>query len=130
MSKHFAGSGVVPCAGQAGSQPCTNSAIIITEGSQCVTEIAVNIHVLGAAYTPFSTFADWVARTSIDTVRWDPYTASLEKHSQAGKRATVHLLASGQRQNEEEHLRHHADALEIGPRLRNGTPWDQNLLVK
>jgi len=38
-----------------------------------------NIHVLDAAYKPFPTFAEWAARTSLDTVRWDRYNASLKE---------------------------------------------------
>lgn len=37
----------------------------------------INIHVLDAAYKPFPTFAEWASRTSVDTVRWDRYSASL-----------------------------------------------------
>jgi Fic family protein len=37
-----------------------------------------NIHVLDAAYKPFPTFAEWASRTSVDTVRWDRYNASLK----------------------------------------------------
>ena len=51
----------------------------------------VNIHVLDAAYEPFPTFAEWAARTSVDTVRWDRYSAELKNRpassSDALKRA-------------------------------------------
>ena len=41
----------------------------------------VNIHVLDAAYKPFPTFAEWASRTSVDTVRWDRYNASLKERA-------------------------------------------------
>jgi len=41
-----------------------------------------NIHVLDAAYKPFPTFAEWASRTSVDTVRWDRYKASLEARAE------------------------------------------------
>jgi len=40
-----------------------------------------NIHVLDAAYKPFPTFAEWAARSSVDTVRWDRYNAALREKS-------------------------------------------------
>jgi Fic family protein len=42
-----------------------------------MSEAETNIHVLDAAYKPFPTFAEWASRTSIDSVRWDRYNASL-----------------------------------------------------
>jgi len=36
-----------------------------------------NIHVLDAAYMPFPTFAEWAAKTSVDTIRWNRYNVSL-----------------------------------------------------
>jgi Fic family protein len=41
-----------------------------------------NIHILDAAYKPFPTFAEWASRTSVDTVRWDRYNASLKDKSE------------------------------------------------
>ena len=43
-----------------------------------MTERQINVHALDAAYRPFPPFAEWAARTSIDTVRWDRYKAALE----------------------------------------------------
>ena len=43
-----------------------------------MSETEVNIHVLDAAYKPFPSFAEWSARTEVDTVRWDRYNAALE----------------------------------------------------
>jgi Fic family protein len=42
-----------------------------------MSEAAINIHVLDAAYKPFPTFAEWASRASVDSVRWDRYNASL-----------------------------------------------------
>jgi Fic family protein len=47
-----------------------------------MSEAETNIHILDAAYKPFPTFAEWVSRTSIDTVRWDRYNASLKSRSE------------------------------------------------
>lgn len=46
-----------------------------------MTAAEANIHVLDAAYRPFPTFAEWAAKTSVDTVRWDRYNASLASRS-------------------------------------------------
>jgi Fic family protein len=46
-----------------------------------MSDTDVNIHVLDAAYTPFPSFKEWTARTSIDTVRWDRYNSSLKSRS-------------------------------------------------
>jgi len=46
-----------------------------------MSEAETNIHVLDAAYKPFPTFAEWASRTSVDTVRWDRYNASLRDRS-------------------------------------------------
>jgi Fic family protein len=46
-----------------------------------MSEAKTNIHVLDAAYKPFPTFAEWASRTSVDTVRWDRYNASLRDRS-------------------------------------------------
>ena len=46
-----------------------------------------NIHVLDAAYKPFPTFAEWASRTSVDTVRWDRYNASLKDKSELSAEA-------------------------------------------
>jgi Fic family protein len=46
-----------------------------------MSEPETNIHVLDAAYKPFPTFAEWASRTSVDTVRWDRYNASLKEKS-------------------------------------------------
>ncbi len=46
-----------------------------------MSEPETNIHVLDAAYKPFPPFAEWAARTSVDTVRWDRYLASLKEKS-------------------------------------------------
>lgn len=43
-----------------------------------MSEAEINIHVLDAAYKPFPTFEEWASRTSVDTVRWDRYNASLK----------------------------------------------------
>ena len=44
-------------------------------------EPETNIHVLDAAYKPFPTFEEWASRTSVDTVRWDRYNATLNDRS-------------------------------------------------
>lgn len=49
---------------------------------RAMSEPETNIHVLDAAYRPFPPFADWAARTSVDTVRWDRYIASLKDKSE------------------------------------------------
>lgn len=36
-----------------------------------------NIHVLDAAYKPFPTFAEWAAKATVDTIRWDRYMSEL-----------------------------------------------------
>jgi Fic family protein len=41
-----------------------------------------NMHVLDAAYRPFPTFDKWASRTSVDSVRWDRYNASLTSRSE------------------------------------------------
>src|ERR1035438_3867980 len=41
-----------------------------------------NMHVLDAAYRPFPTFDKWASRTSVDSVRWDRYNASLRNRSE------------------------------------------------
>jgi len=46
-------------------------------------EPEVNIHVLDAAYKPFPTFEEWAAHTSVDTVRWERYNASLKSRAQS-----------------------------------------------
>jgi len=46
-----------------------------------MSEPETNIHVLDAAYKPFPTFEEWAARTSVDTVRWDRYNATLRDRS-------------------------------------------------
>jgi len=46
-----------------------------------MSEPETNIHVLDAAYKPFPTFAEWASRTSVDTVRWNRYNASLKDRS-------------------------------------------------
>jgi Fic family protein len=43
-----------------------------------MSDAGVNIHALDAAYKPFPTFAEWAAKTSVDTVRWDRYKAELQ----------------------------------------------------
>ena len=43
-----------------------------------MTDSEAKIHVLDAAYKPFPTFAEWMSRTSVDTVRWDRYNAALQ----------------------------------------------------
>ncbi len=45
------------------------------------SESEVNIHVLDAAYKPFPTFNEWLAQTSIDTVRWERYNSSLKSRA-------------------------------------------------
>ena len=51
----------------------------------------VNVHVLDAAYKPFPSFAEWVSRSSVDTVRWNRYKVALddgaEHSSEAFQRA-------------------------------------------
>jgi Fic family protein len=46
-----------------------------------MSQTTVNIHVLDAAYKPFPTFSEWAARTSLDTVRWERYNASLRNRA-------------------------------------------------
>ena len=41
-----------------------------------------NMHVLDAAYRPFPTFDKWASQTSVDSVRWDRYNASLRNRSE------------------------------------------------
>jgi Fic family protein len=43
-----------------------------------MSESEVNIHALDAAYKPFPAFAEWAAKTSVDTVRWNRYKADLD----------------------------------------------------
>jgi Fic family protein len=45
--------------------------------AQSMTDIEINSRVLDAAYKPFPTFETWLSKTSIDTVRWERYNASL-----------------------------------------------------
>jgi Fic family protein len=47
-----------------------------------MSESSVNIHVLDSAYTPFPSFKEWVARTRVDTVRWDRYNNALQARAQ------------------------------------------------
>jgi Fic family protein len=42
-----------------------------------MTAAEPNVHILDAAYKPFPPFAEWLKRTSLDSVRWDRYNASL-----------------------------------------------------
>jgi Fic family protein len=42
-----------------------------------MSDSEVSIHVLDAAYKPFPAFTEWVARTGVDTVRWERYNSSL-----------------------------------------------------
>jgi Fic family protein len=44
-----------------------------------MSDSVTNIHVLDAGYKPFPAFEDWAARTSVETVRWDRYIASLKE---------------------------------------------------
>jgi Fic family protein len=57
----------------------------LPEGKIGVTmsEPETNIHLLDAAYKPFPTFGEWLSRTSVDTVRWDRYSAALRERSEA-----------------------------------------------
>jgi len=48
-----------------------------------MSETTVNIHALDAGYKPFPSFAEWAARTKIDTVRWERYNASLKTRAEA-----------------------------------------------
>lgn len=50
-------------------------------------EQEAKIHQLDAAYQPFPTFADWTTATSVDTVRWNRYTAELQPKSGATEEA-------------------------------------------
>ncbi len=43
-----------------------------------MTETNINLYALDAAYKPFPTFAEWLGRTMVDTVRWNRYNASLK----------------------------------------------------
>lgn len=43
-----------------------------------MSDLELNIHQLDALYKPFPTFAEWSAKTSVDTTRWDRYNAALE----------------------------------------------------
>jgi len=45
---------------------------------QVMTDLEKSIHALDAAYQPFPTFAEWASKTSVDTARWDRYSASLK----------------------------------------------------
>jgi hypothetical protein len=47
-----------------------------------MSESSVNIYVLDSAYTPFPSFKEWVARTRVDTVRWDRYSNALQARAQ------------------------------------------------
>ncbi len=42
-----------------------------------MTDLNLNVHELDAAYQPFPSFEDWMARVSVDTVRWDRYNAAV-----------------------------------------------------
>jgi len=48
---------------------------------RAMSEPETNIHVLDAAYKPFPSFADWAARTTVDTVRWDRNIAALKNNA-------------------------------------------------
>src|ERR1039458_8399458 len=52
-----------------------------------MSEAETNIHVLDAAYKPFPTFGEWAARTSVDSVRWDRYNASLKDRTRLSPEA-------------------------------------------
>lgn len=43
-----------------------------------MTAAEPNIHMLDAAYKPFPPFAEWLDKTSLDSVRWDRYNAALK----------------------------------------------------
>lgn len=43
-----------------------------------MSDLGTNVHILDAAYKPFPPFAEWAAKTSVDTVRWDRYKAAIE----------------------------------------------------
>jgi Fic family protein len=47
-----------------------------------MSENEINLTELDAAYSPFPTFESWMEKTSVDTVHWNRYTASLD--SQGG----------------------------------------------
>jgi Fic family protein len=46
-----------------------------------MSDAGINVHVLDAAYKPFPAFQEWVSRTSVDSIRWDRYNASLRDRS-------------------------------------------------
>ena len=49
-----------------------------------MANISFNPHQLDAAYRPFPSFAEWIAKVSVDTTRWDRYNATVidrGKHS-------------------------------------------------
>lgn len=52
-----------------------------------MTDPEVNIRALDAAYKPFPTFEEWASRTTVDTVRWDRYYASLNERAKTSPEA-------------------------------------------
>jgi Fic family protein len=52
-----------------------------------MTETEVKIHILDAAYKPFPTFAEWAAKTAVDTARWNRYSASAQSKSDGSNEA-------------------------------------------
>jgi Fic family protein len=55
--------------------------------TQAMTDADAKIHILDAAYKPFPTFAEWAGKTSVDTVRWDRYNASLQNSANSSNEA-------------------------------------------
>ena len=53
-----------------------------------MNESESRIYALDAAYKPFPTFAEWVGRSTLDTVRWERYNSSLGRRA-AGLSAEV-----------------------------------------
>ena len=48
-----------------------------------MSESVVNIQALDAAYESFPTFAEWAARTSVDTGRWERYNSALKSRAES-----------------------------------------------
>jgi Fic family protein len=52
-----------------------------------MSDAEAKIHILDAAYKPFPTFSEWASKTTVDTARWDRYSASLQSKDDSSKEA-------------------------------------------
>jgi Fic family protein len=46
-----------------------------------MTDVESKMYSMDAAYKPFPTFAEWASRTSVDTGRWNRYSAAIQSRS-------------------------------------------------